>query len=751
MEFPKSFIRASEAYNTFEHHVPAPYLRRAFQADHEAKANVIITALGFYELYLNGERITKGRLAPYISNPDDLVYYDTYEVTLRAGENVLGVWLGNGFTNNPGGHIWDFDIAAFRAAPQMALCLTYTDKSGEAHCIESDEMWRAESSPLLFDDYRFGEIYDGRLEIPGWNTIGFDDSAWKFAERAPQPRGEKRLCTAEPIDIVNELKPISVTKTEKGYLYDFGINTAGVCRLCVRGELDQRIELRHGEHLKDGLPDVENIWFKREHWARDLEYVHKDVYTCRGDGEEVYTPAFTYHGFRYVLVSGITEAQATEDLLTALEMHSLLEERGGFSCSDETANKLQQMTRQSDVTNFYYFPTDCPQREKNGWTADAALSAEHTLLYFAPERCYHEWLRNIRGSQAPDGSLPGIVPTAGWGFAWGNGPAWDCVLFWLPYALMQYRNDLDAVRKNAHAMLRYLDYLTTKIRPDGLVAFGLGDWCPAGRGCGDYLAPLELTDSIMAMDICRKAAEMFRRIGRQKQSAFAAELADAFRQSIRSNLIDWETMLVKGNCQTSQAMALYFHVFEETECAQAFARLMEIIETDGERMNVGVLGGRVLFHVLSAYGQSALALHMITRPDFPSYGNWIVRGATTLWEEFQPERDEVTSLNHHFWGNVSSWFIQALAGIRCFPTQNPNEIRIQPFFPDGMTFAEGWHQMPQGRVFVRWERADAQICLHIEVPDGVRGWIVLEDGYKFADTGTTKRLLKSGSFFAKDH
>ena len=316
---------------------------------------------------------------------------------------------------------------------------------------------------------------------------------------------------------------------------------------------------------------------------------------------------------------------------------------------------------------------------------------------------------------------------------------------------MQYRNDLDAVRENAHAMLRYLDYLTTKIRPDGLVAFGLGDWCPAGRGCGDYLAPLELTDSIMAMDICRKAADMFRRIGRQKQSAFAAELADAFRQSIRSNLINWETMLVKGNCQTSQAMALYFHVFEETECAQAFARLMEIIETDGERMNVGVLGGRVLFHVLSAYGQSALALRMITRPDFPSYGNWIARGATTLWEEFQPERDEVTSLNHHFWGNVSSWFMQALAGIRCFSAQNPDEIRIQPFFPDGMTFAEGWHQTPQGRVFVRWERTDTQICLHIEVPDGVRGWIVLESGYKFADTGTTKRPLESGSFFAKDY
>ncbi len=233
MEFPKSFIRASEAYNTFEHHVSAPYLRRAFQADHEAKANVIITALGFYELYLNGERITKGRLAPYISNPDDLVYYDTYEVTLRAGENVFGVWLGNGFTNNPGGHIWDFDIAAFRAAPQMALCLTYTDKSGEAHCIESDETWRTESFPLLFDDYRFGEIYDGRLEIPGWNTIGFDDSAWKFAERAPQPRGEKRLCTAEPIDIVNEFKAHLRYENGKGLSVRFSVSTPPVCAACA--------------------------------------------------------------------------------------------------------------------------------------------------------------------------------------------------------------------------------------------------------------------------------------------------------------------------------------------------------------------------------------------------------------------------------------------------------------------------------------------------------------------------------------
>lgn len=579
MEFPKSFIRASEAYNTFEHHVPAPYLRRAFQIDHEAKANVIITALGFYELYLNGERITKGRLAPYINNPDDLVYYDTYEVTLRAGENVLGVWLGNGFTNNPGGHIWDFDIAAFRAAPQMALCLTYTDKSGEAHCIESDETWRTESSPLLFDDYRFGEIYDGRLEIPGWNTIGFDDSAWKFAERAPQPRGEKRLCTAEPIDVVNELKPISVTKTEKGYLYDFGINTAGVCRLCVRGELDQRIELRHGEHLKGGLPDVENIWFKREHWARDLEYVHKDVYTCRGDGEEVYTPAFTYHGFRYVL------------------------------------------------------------------------------------------------------------------------------------------------------------------------AIGLGDWCPPGREAHEYKSPLAFTDTVLSKDMADKAAFLFDKLNMPEQAAFARALSKRWKAAVRKYLIDENTMLAAGNCQTSQAMAIYYNIFEPAERKAAFEQLINLIEEQEYHLDVGVLGGRVLFHVLTDFGYSDLAFSMITRPDYPSYGNWIARGATTLWELFQPEgSDRIGSLNHHFWGDISSWFTQALSGIRMAPHGEPNEVDFRPSFISRLTHAEAFHIAPAGRIASAWERdEDDVIVLTVKLPSTMHGVIRLESGYVFEDDLAYK-AAESGTY-----
>ena len=351
MEFPMQFIRATSVTGTHEAPVPAPYLRRAFEVKEACQGRLLIGALGFYELYLNGRRITKGALAPYISNPDDIVYYDSYELALQAGENVLGLWLGNGFQNNPGGHIWDFDKARFRGAPQVALRLTYTGPDGTERTLESDDSFHTAPSPVLFDDYRFGEHYDARLELPGWNAPGFDDSGWQPALPAPMPRGEARLCEAEPIVVTDELKPVSILPEGDGYRYDFGKNCAGVCRLTIRGQAGQRVELLHGEYLEDGKLTVRNSWFG------DNPLVHRDVYICKGEGEETYTPSFTYHGFQYVLVTGITPEQATSDLLTYVVMNSDLKERGGFTCSDPTVNTLQELTRRSDLANFYYFPT----------------------------------------------------------------------------------------------------------------------------------------------------------------------------------------------------------------------------------------------------------------------------------------------------------------------------------------------------------------------------------------------------------
>lgn len=240
---------------------------------------------------------------------------------------------------------------------------------------------------------------------------------------AEQPRGEKRLCTASPIVTSQELAPVSITPYAEGYLYDFGVNTAGICRLHIEDAAPgQEIYTSHCEWFHDGILDQNNINFGDRGDPRAV-HVQCNRYICRGLSVEEYTPAFAFYGFQYVYVKGITAQQAVPELLTYQVMHGDFKEIGTFNCSDEIANQLQLMTRRSDLANFFWFPTDCPHREKNGWTGDAALSAEHFLLNLTVEDSLQEWMRNLAAAQAPNGSLPGIVPTGGWGFAWGNGPA----------------------------------------------------------------------------------------------------------------------------------------------------------------------------------------------------------------------------------------------------------------------------------------------------------------------------------------
>ena len=274
------------------------------------------------------------------------------------------------------------------------------------------------------------------------------------------------------------------------------------------------------------------------------------------------------------------------------------------------------------------------------------------LLNFTPEKSYGEWLRNIRKAQREDGALPGIIPTAGWGFAWGNGPAWDCVAVYLPYYVWRYRGNTEIIRDNVSMIMRYINYITTCRDADGLIHIGLGDWKQPGHE-GEPTAPLKLTDTIMCMDICRKAMVLFDVIGVEAQSFFAEKVYIEFRTAARKHLIDHHTMTAMGNCQTSQAMAIFFCVFEEGEKQEAFLKLLNMIEENDGLMNVGVLGARVIFRVLSQFGRTDLAYKMITDGRYPSYAQWMNEGATALCEKFSMNSDAPQSMNHHFWGDVS--------------------------------------------------------------------------------------------------
>lgn len=749
MEFPKRFVCECRERSTYKKHISAPVFRKSFFLSEGAHCGeILISGLGFYDLFLNGKKITKGFLAPYISNPDQIVYYDRYDITpyLRPGENVIGVMLGDGFQNSKT-VVWDFVNNVFNSAPKLAIAVSIMD-SGK--CWEFDAMdFRCKKGPVWFNDLRSGVFYDKRAEDAGWNAPGFlEDGNWHEPIPAKKPRGRAKLCEAEPIVITGEQPPVWIARgrmtsyspradvenwqsgwstqepppaKEGGYIYDFGENNAGIFRLRIKGKPGQRIDIQCAEQLRDGAVDYNNINFYPDGYAQ------RDIYIVGSEEEEVFEPMFTYHGFRYLYVSGVEESQATPELLTYLVMSSNLEKRGSFCCSDEIANAVYRMAGRSDRSNFYYFPTDCPHREKNGWTGDAQASAEHMILTLGVETSWREWLNNIRAAQTEEGKLPGIVPTDVFGYDWGNGPAWDRVLFELPYMIYKYCGQTKAIEENAHAMLAYLEYISRKRDANGIIAVGLGDWVPVGRDMHDYQAPLGFTDSVMVYWMCREAEEMFEAVRLPLHTAFAKQLGRELHSAIRKRYLDVSQMLVESACQTAQAMGIFYGIFLPEEQPAAFHKLMDILHRDGDQFTCGFLGLRVLPHVLAENGEAELAYRIITGTKYPSYGYFAVRGDTTLPEQILPdEKRWLISQNHHFLGDVIQWYMRYPGGIRII---NHKTVEIYPRFIRTLEFAEASHTLPDGIVHVYWRREKGEIMLEVICPETVSCRVCLDEEY----------------------
>lgn len=749
--FSEKFIAATQEYCTHEKMIPAPLFRKRFSLEKlPEKATFTICGLGFYRLFLNGKEITNGYLAPFHANPDQLLYYDVYDVkeNLREGENVIGIMLGNGFVNSIGGYIWEFDKTAYRSAPKTAFAL----ETESGVLFEADESVKTHPSPILFDDLREGEWYDARLEIADWADLSYNDSAWGNAIPATTPLGEKSVSSAPPLKVMETLTVKKVSKYKDGYIFDFGENTSGFLRTTLKNaNAGQKLTFVYFERLgDDNGVYMDNISFSggrtRKGFNQQIEYVCKD-------GAQTYEPSFVWCGYRYVYIKGLTEKQAEEIQVLALGIRSQVELRGGFSCSDARVNRLCEMILRSDLTNLFHFPVDCPHREKNGWTADAALSAEQEILQMNIEDVHKEWLKSIRAAQVENGALPGIVPTGGWGFAWGNGPAWDCVLFWLPYYAYQFRGQTQMIEESVDAMMKYLQYAESCRNQDGLIAIGLGDWCQALiYDNAAFETPLEITDSLVVYDICQKAGVMFRAIGQTEKAEYAeklgGEIAAAFRKKwVRggsvenaeeikrlneSGFMNKQGWPVKDKTQTAQCMALCFGMIEEENKRAAVEELVRRIERDGNRFNVGVVGAHSFFNVLAENGCADLAFRLIMQSEGPSYGYLVDRGETTLWEsmyDFGKSKSNVIlkngrgidSLNHHFWGFVYVYFVRYVAGLRYNPdASDVNYAEVCPVYTQGLSYAETSYDAPAGKLFVRWDKTEKGITLKVCVPKGMR-------------------------------
>lgn len=736
MKINNKFVCAGKEYSEYTKAVAAPLFRKVIECDKTDGAYIEISAMGFYELYVNGEKITKGLLAPYISNPEHILYYDTYKLDglLKKGKNTVCVILGNGFKSNCGGQIWDFDKAAYRGAPALSLYLF----DGEREYTAEDFLWKR--SAILFDDMRCGVMFDAGA----WNgdeLMGADSKGWQEPILSDGKAGELKAIFCEPIRVREELRAIEIVENsyihyvprgdvfkgecfigaedyEGGYLYDFGKNAAGTVRLKIRGKAGQKIVLRFGELREDDDLCLSTVNFYPPALVQMLYYI------CSGDGEETFEVPFTYYGARYCHIWGITPEQATKDLLTFLVASSDMQMLTSFECSSDDVNKIYSMCEVSDLSNFWYFPTDCPHREKNGWTGDASESSEHMLLHYGAQKSFSQWLQNIAKAQDEKGSLPGIVPTGGWGFEWGNGPAWDRVLFNLPYYNYKYTGEYSDVYELKDTMMRYIRYLCTRRGERGTLAIGLGDWCHIGMVQGRYCTPLEFTDTAIMYDICKKTSALFSvaGIGGEDKELVDA-LAKELRQNIRDAFLDTSDMSLAGGTQTAQAFGLEYGIFEKDEEKRAFDRLVEEIHKHDDFMYLGFLGARLIFQVLSRFGESELAFKMITRREAPSYGMLIDRGCTSLPEAFDSPAytyDKTISYNHHFFADVSRWFFENILGISVNPSvTDANSVVISPCRVSSITYAKGERIMPDGKLSVFWTRNGSQIELEVRVEGDV--------------------------------
>jgi alpha-L-rhamnosidase len=429
----------------------APMFRGEFELPGKvATARAYVAGLGYFELHVNGRKIGDHHLDPAFTRFDRRVLYLTHDVTalLREGKNAVGAILGNGCYNTRPDAAWDFHRAPWRDLPKLRLELHVRLESGALVVFVSGTHFRTSTGPIVNDALYGGEVYDARLEKKGWSEPDFDVSDWRSAEVTRPPAGRLVAQAMPPIRITQSIVPVAVREPKPGvFVFDLGQNIAGHARLTASGPRGTEVVMRYGERLyADGTLDVEIIGQHLKK-AEPPQPFQEDRYVKHSDGEETWEPRFTYHGFQYVEVTGLPVEPTRESVLGRF-VHSDVESAGEFSCSDPVLNQLQENTRRSYLGNLHGIPTDCPHREKNGWTGDAHLATETGLYNFDAALVYRKWVKDLVDEQREDGAIPGIVPTSGWGYDWCNGPAWGSAICLVPWYLYEYSGDRSVLEES---------------------------------------------------------------------------------------------------------------------------------------------------------------------------------------------------------------------------------------------------------------------------------------------------------------
>ncbi len=694
---------------------PAPMFRKKFSINKPIKAAyVYVSAAAYYNLYVNGKPSGPEMLDPGYTHYDKRNLYSVKDVSklLNQGDNVLTSVIGNGFFNEDAPvATWDFEKARWRKRAQwiMELQVEYADGSKEV--IATDDSWKTNTGPHVYNNIYSGEWYDANLEFKGWDQASFDDESWEKATVVDAPSDLLIAQSMPAMKVTQTYEPVSVKSFgDSVYVFDMGVNFTGVCELMVEGEKGTKITLTHGELIKpSGRIEMRNldIYYKP---MKDIEF-QTDTYILKGEGKEYFTPSFTYHGFRYVELKTSKPLKIDQGTIKGKFIHTDLKDVGEFSCSNDLLNKVWSATKQTYLNNVQSIPTDCPQREKNGWTADGYLAIDIALLNFDALKFYEKWLDDFVDNQRPEGNISGIIPSSGWGYDDWIGPVWDAAMFILPDALDRYYDDPTAIEKVYASCERYLQYLKGRENEEGTVTWGIGDWV-------FYKAqtPTDFTTTCFYYYDHVLMAKFSKRLG--KDSSPYERKAAMLKDLINRKYLDKEKAVYANGTQTSFAVPLALGIVPQDLEVKVAENLEKVVAANDYHLDFGVLGSKYVLRMLSKYGHAETAYKMASKETAPSWGHWIKQGLNTLGETWVLSPDfRDASINHVFLGDVSAWMVNTLAGIN-YDEKRPGfeHIIIKPDYIKDLQFAKGSYQSVKGLISSEWKREAGKIKLIVEIP-----------------------------------
>lgn len=673
------------------------------------KARLYVTALGSYRIFVNGALIGNYVLTPEFTNYNSRIIYQTYDISesITKGDNVIGSLLGDGWYGSPLG--WNGEYDLFGISDNMLLAEIHIEyKDGSEAIIITDNSWRADRSPILKSEVYSGEFYDARFEQEGWNTTGFNDSKWSCVRAMDCNYNLLSPQVDNPVEVTQHVKPVEVYKTgDSRWIFDFGQNLAGWVKLKVEGEAGTVVKMRFAEILS----------------SRDSIYVDNlrnatatDSYVLKGTGVEEYVPHFTFHGFRYMELTGYP-GELPKDAIEAEVISSIKNVTGRIQTSSPLANKMYSLGIWGQRGNFISVPTDCPQRdERLGYTGDGQVFWRTGTYNFDIAAFAHKWMGDIRDEQTVDGSFPNTAPTVPKSNRKNGAPGWEDAGVIVPWGTWMQYGDKSIIEENWEAMVRYMDFVEGRSKQFIRPGYFLGDHLAP-----DFSTPSNLLSTGLWAMTADMMSQMAKAIGKDGEAKKYSELKMDIQQAFQNKFISPDGK-VGTESQTSYAIALHTGMVPDSLKELVTDNFIEAIEKRDWHVSTGFIGTPYLLFALSNNGRADVAYRLLLNDTYPSWGYMIKNGATTWWERWNSDKGDpsMNSFNHYAFGSVVEWMYRSMAGIDVDPeAPGFKKIKISPTFDRSgvITQVKGEYESVYGKIVSNWIiNTDNTATLKVEIP-----------------------------------